>query len=393
MMRNFFATTLLSALLLGTALPAHAQVTDQTDQSEEDWRKSRKKRGSNDIYRNTTPSQIPDGDGSLMGSPTEISPVERLPSESRRHLMRERAKAIAESQDGSIKDAEYVPSEEAKSDPALMADEKEAWEVIVTDLEGSGGQADTPSQGGPNKVAVAGRNGTAPAPGSRGGSTATLQEIMDAIKSGRMGGSRTGSPNGRAGGGPNGRDGGTRPRGPASDAGRPGGFGEGSGDGFGTPSSGMGMPGGGGVGSPGGGAGSGSPSEPGFGIPLPGLPSPSIVVDAGSDGDDPSVRIGAGTVGVDVPLGDGQTGDDGTGDSDTQSGESDAPTTPASRPRQAPDTVPVAPESTPQMPTDTRDRREELSPLERMRRAREARETRGLDEGRASSASDYLGED
>jgi hypothetical protein len=194
MMRTLIATALASTLLLGSAGFAYAQVTDQTDQSEEDWRKSRKKSGTSDIF-NPNNTTIGTGLGTI-GDIEPVSPVERLPSESRRHLMRERAKAIAESADGDISGAEYEPSEAAKNDEALMRDEKEAWDVITTDIEGAGGQADTPSQGGPNTVAVTGRNGTAPAPGSRGGSTATLQQIMDAIKAGQMGNGTGGSGSG-----------------------------------------------------------------------------------------------------------------------------------------------------------------------------------------------------
>lgn len=187
-------TSLAVTAALGVALPAYAQVTDQTDQSEEDWRKSRKKSGTSDIYR--TPNTSSTGVGAPVVDYKPISPVERLPSESRRHLMKERAKAIAESDDGDISDAEYVPSDAAKSDEQLMRDEQEAWDVIVTDMQGSGGEAT--SEGGPNKVAVAGENGATPTRGSRGGSTRTLQEIMDAIKSGQTGGgSPSGTPNGQ----------------------------------------------------------------------------------------------------------------------------------------------------------------------------------------------------
>ncbi len=169
---------------LGLALPAYAQVTDQTDQSEEDWRKSRKKSGTSDIYRKTNPNST--GSGAPIVDYKPVSPVERLPFESRRHVIRERAKAIAESDDGDISDVEYVPSEAAQSDEQLMRDEQEAWDKIVTDMKGEGGTAK--SEGGSNKVAVAGQNGAQPAQGSRGGSTKTLQEIMDSIKNGQSSG-------------------------------------------------------------------------------------------------------------------------------------------------------------------------------------------------------------
>lgn len=193
MMLKTLMTSLALTAALGIALPAYAQSTDQTDQSEEDWRKSRKKSGTSDIYR--SPNTSSTGSGAPVIDYEPVSPVERLPSESRRHLMRERAKAIAESDDGDISDAEYVPSEEAKSDEQLMREEQEAWDVIVTDMQGSGGEAT--SEGGPNQVAVVGENGATPTRGSRGGSTRTLQEIMDAIRSGQSGG---GSPAGTSGG-------------------------------------------------------------------------------------------------------------------------------------------------------------------------------------------------
>lgn len=177
-------------------LPAYAQVTDQTDQSEEDWRKSRKKEGTTDIFK---PNRRSTGSGSPIVDFEPISPVERLPSESRRHLMKERAKAIAESEDGDISDAEYVPSEAAKSDEDLMREEKEAWDVIVTDMKGSGGSGQAGE--GPNKVAVSGQGGRT-ASGPRGGSTRTLQEIMDAIKNGGIAG---GAGQGQSSQGPSGQ--------------------------------------------------------------------------------------------------------------------------------------------------------------------------------------------
>jgi hypothetical protein len=151
MMLKTLMTSLALTAALGVALPAYAQSTDQTDQSEEDWRKSRKKSGTSDIYR--TPNTSSTGVGSPIIDYEPVSPVERLPSESRRHLMRERAKAIAESDDGDISDAEYVPSEEAKSDEQLMREEQEAWDAIAqgqADANGQSegqGQSDSDSQG------------------------------------------------------------------------------------------------------------------------------------------------------------------------------------------------------------------------------------------------------
>lgn len=187
-MRTLIASLAVSAAM-SVALPTYAQDTDQTDQSEEDWRKSRKKSGSSDIYRKTNPNST--GSGAPMVDYKPVSPVERLPSESRRHVMRERAKAIAESDDGDISDVEYNPSDAAQSDEQLMRDEQEAWDTIVTDMKGDGGTAK--AEGGPNKVAVVGENGATAEKGSRGGSTKTLQEIMESIKNGQSGGSGSAS--------------------------------------------------------------------------------------------------------------------------------------------------------------------------------------------------------
>ena len=355
MTRELIASVLLSGVLLGTAVPAYAQVTDQTDQSEEDWRKSRKKRGSSDIYKSTSPT---DGAGGIFGGGevVEVSPVERLPSESRRHLMRERAKAIAESADGDISDAEYVPSEEAKSDEALMRDEQEAWEAIVTDLEGSGGQATTPSEGGPNKVAVLGRNGTAPAPGSRGGSTATLQEIMDAIKSGRMG-------NG-SGGGQGSSQGDTRgERGDGRVAGA-----------VGTMPVGLpqGMPGG--QGQPGSANGAPSGTNDGTGG--------EASAQDGSDGDADRTSRDDGASDGQSPQDGAQSGAASTPDQGAQSGAS------AQDGAQSGSQGQAGAQGQSQASASSR-APEDLSPLERIRRAREDREAGGSER----SASDYLGRD
>jgi hypothetical protein len=73
-----------------------------------------------------------------------------------------------------------------------MREEKEAWDVIVTDMQGSGGSGQAGQ--GENKVAVAGVGGDGTSTGPRGGSTRTLQEIMDAIKNGGVAGGNGQSP-------------------------------------------------------------------------------------------------------------------------------------------------------------------------------------------------------
>ena len=366
--------TTIAALLLSTAcfaVPASAQVTDQTDQSEEDWRKSRKKRGTSDIYkpnrtRTGTGPNTPADPGDI-GDVKPVTPVERLPSESRRHLMKQRAKAMAESADGDISDAAYEPSEEALGDEQLMRDEKEAWEFITTDMEGSGGQASQPSAGGPNKVAVVGRNGTRPAPGSRGGSTATLQEIMDAIRNGN-GSTRAGRGSGSG----------------EREASR----GTGSGTGTSPMGSPIGVPGGMPGGTPGGqrsqgqGAqGQGSQEQGSQGQSPQGSDSGSGSADGSDQG---SAQAPSGS---DAGAQSGSSGANGEASSPAQAGADAASGAAASGSGEA-----VADASgaagNPGDASDTTRGSVELSPLERIRQAREEGEA----QGRRRSASEYLGE-
>ncbi|NNC35821.1 MAG: hypothetical protein EX271_03725 [Acidimicrobiales bacterium] len=179
----FALTTSLVAL---STVPAYAQ-TDQTDQSEEDWRKSRKKRDTSDIFEDIKNSGV-FGSGTMQGPP---NPVEALPEDSRRHIMKERARVIATTETGQAPDTTYNPSEEAKNDPGLAEQEKEAWDVIMTDMKGTGGQGQPGD--GPNKVAVAGQGGAGSPSNSnmRGGSSQSVADILAQIKglkSGSLGG-------------------------------------------------------------------------------------------------------------------------------------------------------------------------------------------------------------
>ena len=159
-------------------MPAIAQDTDQTDQSEEDWRKSQRKRTSNDDF---DPIINPGGLGTGISLPP-LEPIDTLPEESRRHLQRQRAKVIAELEFGEEPgDVPFEPSEAAKSDPSLAAEEEEAWEVILTDLQGSGG-GEQQGEGGPNKVAVAGRGGGSSNSVTRGGSAQSASDILAQLK-------------------------------------------------------------------------------------------------------------------------------------------------------------------------------------------------------------------
>ena len=170
-----------------TAVEVHAQVTDQTDKSEEDWRKSKKKHEDPTDFKDilnrrtfgSTIQNFPQG------------PVDALPAESRRHLMKERAKVIATSEVGKTPDAPYVPSEAAKTDPQLQDEEKQAWTAIMTEMQigdVQSGKAGAPSQGGndPNKVVFSGKGGGAPSGQKssvlRGGSSGSVADIMAQIK-------------------------------------------------------------------------------------------------------------------------------------------------------------------------------------------------------------------
>ena len=121
-----------SILVMADAAPAYAQSTEQTDQSEEDWRKSQKKSDTTDIFEDILNNRNI-GSGNGYGPP---NPIETLPEESRRHLLKERAKILATSEPGTTPNTPYNPSEAAKSDSDLQEQEKEAWEDIVEDLKG-----------------------------------------------------------------------------------------------------------------------------------------------------------------------------------------------------------------------------------------------------------------
>ena len=178
-MMKRFALLAVSAVALGlmVQMPAYAQSTEQTDQSEEDWRRSKKKSSSD---REDQTRTLPGLGGGIPIPPLE--PIDTLPEESRRHLQRQRAKVIAEVEFGETpEDVPYEPSEAAKADPELAAEEEEAWEVIMTDLQGSAGGG-APAESGPNRVAVAGRGGSSNGSLTRGGSSQSAADILAQLK-------------------------------------------------------------------------------------------------------------------------------------------------------------------------------------------------------------------
>jgi len=190
------------------------QDTQQTDQSEEDWRNSRRKRGrDDDIEAIINPRNLGSG-----GAIIEYEPIDSLPEDSRRHLQRQRAKVIAEMEFGEdAPDVPYEPSEAAKQDPSLAAEEEEAWEVILTDLQGgSGGSSgQDQGQGGPNNVAVAGRGGGSGSV-TRGGSSQSASDILKQLKGLQGNGGSRGTQSGSA---QDGRQGGTGQQGSAQQGG------------------------------------------------------------------------------------------------------------------------------------------------------------------------------
>ena len=115
---------------------ASAQTTTQTDESEEDWRKSQKKPGSDDIYEDIRNNRST-GQGNVQTGPSNT--LDTLPEESRRHLTRERAKALASAGDpNDISDAAYTPSEAAKGDERLARREKRVWNELIGNQGGQG---------------------------------------------------------------------------------------------------------------------------------------------------------------------------------------------------------------------------------------------------------------
>ena len=295
MIRSVCLAALILGLPAGAALtPAYAQSsdqTDQTDQAEEDWRRSQRKRTRDDDIEDIL---NPRSTGAGPNLPP-LRTIDTLPEESRRHLQQQRAKVIAEVEFGE-EIPEYEPSEAAQSDPQLAADEQEAWEVIVTDLQGtSGGEAQ--GEGGPNNVAVAGVGGGAPISVTRGGSTQSASEILAQLKGLRDSGARPGQGGGGTAPQPTGaQGGGTAPQGPLGGGSQTSGSPKGSGQ---TPA---GQPGG---------SGQQAQNGPGQGAQPSGQPS-------GAQSGDPSGAQGKAAQGQSDGQGQSQAQGQSQGQSDGQ---------------------------------------------------------------------------
>ena len=204
MIKSVLFAFMFSGSVLALSSPAFAQSspnTTETDQSEEDWRKSKKKGGTTsedilDIFKNTRSTGIGNGRG--------YSPIDALPEESRRHLMKERAKRMAQAGSNEAVDVSYSPSDAAKTDSELEADEKAAWEKMAQGMngttdqaqgQGSGGQPGQGQQGqgqggqsgGQQGQGQQGNGSSSGDSGSsrsvmRGGSAASVSDIMARIK-------------------------------------------------------------------------------------------------------------------------------------------------------------------------------------------------------------------
>ena len=152
MMIRSLTVSLLFAVL---AAPAYAQdstpepqdnpQTRQTDESEDDYRRSQRRRDTGDIFDDIDINTSGSGSGGLIGP--EVKAIDRLDQESRRHLNKQRAKALAEAGPGEPIDAAYEPSETAKTDDYVAEQEKEAWEEMLREANGGIGIIQGPKGG------------------------------------------------------------------------------------------------------------------------------------------------------------------------------------------------------------------------------------------------------
>ena len=135
MMKTLLITLGLSVSIFALDLNAYAQNnpnTVQTDQSEEDWRKSKKKSDTDDKF-----GGFQNANGWGSGTQQTLSPVDLLPEDSRRFLMKERAQRLAKAGVGEPIDTAFEPSPSAQADVDLQADEKAAWEEMMKDVNGT----------------------------------------------------------------------------------------------------------------------------------------------------------------------------------------------------------------------------------------------------------------
>lgn len=146
----------VSLLFAVLAAPAYAQDSDtppasqdnpetrQTDQSEDDYRRSQRRRDAGDIFDDIDINIGSSGSGTILGR--EVKAIDRLDPESRRHLNRQRAKALAEAKPGEPVDAAYEPSDAAKADEYIAKQEEAAWDEMMR--EANSGLSGMSGQGG-----------------------------------------------------------------------------------------------------------------------------------------------------------------------------------------------------------------------------------------------------
>ncbi len=206
MIRTFAIALALSVsfpAFMGPAAYAQAPDTDQTDRSEDDWRKSKKKESGEDTLKDIFQNKTIFGQGS---GGYEQNPIDALPERSRNHLKKERAKALATVDPNNVPDIPYVPSREAQSDPELAEQEKEVWEGMVKDMQnggaakvqrakeirsrpgkstgdegGSGQSGANPAGNGSSSGESDSRSTSKPTP-VRGGSSSSVSDILSKIK-------------------------------------------------------------------------------------------------------------------------------------------------------------------------------------------------------------------
>ena len=225
----------ISVLFAVLALPAYAQdstpatpqdnpQTRQTDEDEDAYRRSQRRRDTGDIFEDIDINRRSTGGGGQQVGP-EIKAIDRLDPESRRHLNKQRAKALAEAAPGEPIDAAYEPSEAAKTDEYIAKQEQRAWKEMIREANGDTGIIQGPQggqggQGQPGQGQGQGQgqqgqgqqgqgqggqqsgqdSGQSREPSVlRGGSASSASAILDQLK-GRAGGGGS-SPQGQPGGG------------------------------------------------------------------------------------------------------------------------------------------------------------------------------------------------
>ena len=195
--------------------PQDNPQTRQTDEAEDEYRRSQRRRDTGDIFEDIVINRRGSGSGGTQVGP-EVKAIDRLDQDSRRHLNKQRAKALAEAKPGEPIDAAYEPSEVAKTDEYVAKQEQRAWEEMLREAnngigvtqgpKGGSGQSGASESGqgqsGQGQAGGQGQgsSGQAPRP-VRGGSATSAAAILDQIKGRSSGSGSEGSQGQTAGGG------------------------------------------------------------------------------------------------------------------------------------------------------------------------------------------------